>query len=74
MRIKMNKTQIGSIKKNDIKIIEYGDSTHSYADNFFVQSGPIGFWATKKELQDLYDVLNYYLNIEVFSECEVQVD
>jgi hypothetical protein len=70
----MNKDKIGTIKKNDIKITEYGSGTHSYSDKFFVQSGPIGFWATEKELKDLYIVLNYYLNIETFSEVEVEVE
>jgi hypothetical protein len=74
MKTNMNKAKIGTIKKNDIKITEYDSGTHSYSDKFFIQSGPIGFWATEKELKDLYVVLNYYLNIETFSEVEVEVE
>ncbi len=68
------KQVIGSIQKNNVKIIEYNEGTFNYSDTYFVQSGAVGFWATKKELSDLSIVLNYYLNIENFTECEVIVD
>lgn len=70
----MVKKTIGSVKLGNVILTEYDQGTTSYSDAFFVQSGPIGFWSTKKELEDLYTVLNYYLNIEKFTECEVTVD
>lgn len=72
MRIKMNKNVIGQISKNSIKVLEYEDN--DYADKYFIQSGTVGFWATQKELEDLHCVLNYYLNINNFMNCEVIVD
>lgn len=72
MKTDMNKNIIGQISKNSIKIMEYEDN--GYADKYFVQSGPVGFWATQKELEDLYSVLNYYLNINNLMDCEVIVD
>lgn len=70
----MNKSKIGEISKNNIKLVEYEEGVPSYSDKFFIQSGPIGFWATRKELEDLHTVLNYYLNINSFMDCEVSVD
>ena len=70
----MVKKTIGSVKSGSISLTEYDEGPHSYSDVFFIQSGPIGFWSTRKELEDLYTVLNYYLNIEKFTECEVMVD
>lgn len=70
----MNKNKVGQISKNAIKLVEYEEGTSSYSDKFFIQSGPIGFWATRNELEDLYTVLNYYLNITSFMDCEVNVD
>ena len=75
MRINfMNKNMVGSISKGSIKLVEYEEGTHGYSDHFFLQSGPIGFWATRKELDDLHLVLNYYLNMSRFNDCEVTVD
>lgn len=70
----MNKSKVGEVSKNNIKLVEYEEGLHTYSDKFFIQSGPIGFWATKNELEDLFTVLNYYLNITSFMECEVNVD
>lgn len=70
----MNKNAVGSITKGNVKLIEYEGGTHSYSDNFFIQSGAVGFWSTKQELNDLFAVLNYYTNMQDFSECEVIVD
>lgn len=70
----MNKHSIGSITKGNVKLIEYEEGMHNYSDHFFIQSGPIGFWATKQELNDLFIVLNYYMNMQSFNDCEVVVD
>ena len=69
----MIKKEIGRLNKNNIQLIEYGDGTHNYEDKFFVQVGVIGVFCTEKELGDLYDVLNYYHNIEGISECLVEI-
>ena len=42
-------------------------------DKFFIKCGVAGIFANRKELEDLYLVLNYYLNIEKFAECQVKV-
>ena len=52
---------------------EIGMDTTQYEDKFFIKCGIAGIYASKKELEDLYLVLNYYLNIEKFAECEVRV-
>jgi hypothetical protein len=70
----MNKHSVGSITKGNVKLIEYEEGTYTYSDHYFIQSGNIGFWATKKELTDLFTVLNYYINMQDFNECEVVVD
>jgi hypothetical protein len=63
----------GRITKNNISISEYAEGIHQYEDKFFIKCGVAGIFANRKELEDLYLVLNYYLNIEKFSECEVKV-
>jgi hypothetical protein len=63
----------GRITKNNISISEYTEGIHQYEDKFFIKCGVAGIFANRKELEDLYLVLNYYLNIEKFSECEVKV-
>ena len=74
MRTNMLKEEIGRIKKGNVKIVEYGDGAFNYSDKFFVQVGVIGMYCTKQELNDLYDVLNYYHNIEGISNCEVIIE
>lgn len=63
----------GSISKGNISIYEYENGVHQREDKFFIKCGVAGIFANKKELQDLFLVLNYYLNIEQFTECEVKV-
>ncbi len=63
----------GRITKNNISISEYAEGIHQYEDKFFIKCGVAVIFANRKELEDLYLVLNYYLNIEKFSECEVKV-
>jgi hypothetical protein len=67
----MEKT--GSISKGNISINEYAEGSHQYEDKFFIKCGVAGLFANKQELQDLFLVLNYYLNIDKFAECEVKV-
>lgn len=66
--------QLAKLVKNDITLIEYQDSTHVESDKYFIQSGVVGFFATKKQLQDLHDILNYYLNMENFEQCTIIID
>ena len=66
--------QLARLVKNDITLVEYQDSTHIESDKYFVQSGVVGFFATKKQLEDLYDILNYYLNMDNFSQCKIIID
>jgi hypothetical protein len=63
----------GKITRNNVSIYEYAEGVHQYQDKFFIKCGIAGIYASKKELEDLYLVLNYYLNIEKFAECEVRV-
>jgi hypothetical protein len=70
----MSAMETGRITKNNITLIEYSNGIHVDEDRFFIQSGIAGIFASKQELNDLYSVLNYYLNIESFSECTIKVD
>lgn len=70
----MSSIETGRIKKNNVTLIEYSNGFHADEDRFFIQSGIAGIFASKEELNDLYLILNYYLNINAFSECEVKVD
>jgi len=66
--------QLARLVKNDISLVEYGDALKAIDDRYFIQSGIVGFFANKKQLQDLYDILNYYLNIENFEQCQIVID
>jgi hypothetical protein len=66
--------QLARLVKNDISLVEYGDALQAIDDRYFIQSGIVGFFANKKQLQDLYDILNYYLNIENFEQCQIVID
>jgi hypothetical protein len=70
----MVKNKVGSVTLGNVCLTEYDEGTLGYSDVFFIQSGPIGFWSTRSELESLHTVLNYYLNIDKFTECEVIVD
>jgi len=66
--------EAGRVQKNNVTLVEYDDSDSGIAGNHFVQCGVIGFFATRKELEDLSNVLNYYLNIEEFAKCKVYIE
>jgi hypothetical protein len=68
------KKELGRIKKNNITLIEYDAVDGTIAGNHFIQCGVVGFFASKKELEDLSNVLNYYLNIEEFAKCKVIIE
>jgi hypothetical protein len=68
------KKELGRIKKNNITLIEYDAVDGTIAGNHFIQCGVVGFFASKKELEDLSNVLNYYLNIEEFAKCKVVIE
>lgn len=65
--------ETGRITKNNITLVEYANPVHFTDDKFFIVSGVVGIHASRQELVDLYTVLNYYLNIESFTDCEVKV-
>jgi hypothetical protein len=68
-----NKKEVGRMLLGDIQLIEYehvGESEPSY----FVQSGVVGFLATKQELHDIYSLLNYYFNIDSINNTVISVD
>jgi hypothetical protein len=70
----MSSQETGRINKNNITLVEYSDPVHVGDDRYFIQAGVVGMYASRQELVDLYTVLNYYLNIDSFSECKVKVD
>lgn len=65
--------ETGRINKNNITLVEYADSVHSSNDKFFLISGVVGIHATKEEIIDLHTVLNYYLNMESFTDCTIKI-
>ena len=65
--------ETGKITKNNISLHEYAEGVHQYEDKFFIKCGIAGIFASKKELEDLYLVLNYYLNMDSFTECTIKV-
>lgn len=67
------KKEIGRISKDNITLIEYGSLDGSVVDNYFIQCGVMGFFASKEELANLFLVLNYYLHIDDFAECKLKV-
>lgn len=70
----MSNPSIAVVEKGKIKLTEYTESTYNYEDRFFLQSGCVGFYLTKKELLDLRTVVDYYLNAESITEVKVYVD
>lgn len=67
------KSEIGRIIKNNVTLVEYGSSESGLVGNYFIQCGVVGMFASEQELRDLYAVLNYYLNIEDISQCQVRI-
>lgn len=70
----MSNRSIAVVQKDNIKLTEYTESTYNYEDRFFIQSGCVGFYVTKKELKDLRTVIDYYLNADEITEVKVYVD
>lgn len=66
-------SESGRIKKGSATLIEYAENENSVPDRFFLQSGVVGMYASLEELRDLYSILNYYLNIESFSDFEIRI-
>ena len=73
MRADMIKSETGRIEKNKVTLIEYGDTVVDYSSKFFIQLGVVGLHCTQNELEDLYTVLGYYLNIDNYSQCKVKI-
>lgn len=69
----MIKREVGKVLKNNISLIEYEQDDSVIGAKYFIQIGVVGLYCNKKELQDLYSVLNYYCNIEEFSQCIIRV-
>jgi hypothetical protein len=63
----------GTVEKNNIKLTEYSDGTFTYNDKIFIQSGCVGFYATKEELEDIKTVIDFYLNIEKYDEVKISI-
>jgi len=69
----MLKAEVGRMYMGDIVLIEY-ESIDEESPLFFIQSGLAGFNATKKELEHLYGVLNYWFNMESIMNCVIQTN
>jgi len=65
--------EIGRIIKDNISLVEYDSLSDDLGAKYFIQCGVVGIMATKKELTDLYSVLNYYINLEELSSCYIKV-
>lgn len=64
--------QSGQISKANVSLYEFS-SGNTEPENHFIQIGIAGIFASKEELKNLYTILNYYLNIDSFSECTIKV-
>lgn len=67
------KEEVGRVVKNNITLVEYDSLSDELGPKYFIQCGIAGVMATKKELRDLYTVLNYYINIDDLSSCQIKV-
>jgi len=67
-----NKKEVGRMLLGDITLIEYEHGEASEL-SYFVQSGVVGFWATKQELYDIYGLLNYYFNMDSINDTVISV-
>jgi hypothetical protein len=67
------KQELAKLSKNNISLVEYSEATHGYDDRMFIQCGVVGFFVNRSEVKDLFDVLNYYLNIENFKDCYITI-
>lgn len=68
------KKELGKVQKNDVTLTEYSADDGTIAGNHFIKCGVVGFYASERELKDLFDVLNYYLHIEEFAKCKVFIE
>jgi hypothetical protein len=62
----MSKKENGRMLLNNITLIEYG--TEEGGNQFFLQSGIAGFYASGEELRDLHALLSYYYNIDAIHD------
>lgn len=67
----MVKEELGRMKKGNVTLIEYVEPTASNDDRIFIQVGVVGLFCDKKELKDLYTLINYFMNMEDISNCEI---
>jgi len=68
-----NKKEVGRMLLGDIQLIEY-EHLEPHESSYFLQSGVVGFLATKQELHDIYSLLNYYFNIDSIHNTVISVD
>lgn len=59
------------MRKGNVTLIEYLEPTASNDDRIFIQVGVIGLFCDKKELKDLHTLINYFINMEDISDCEI---
>lgn len=69
----MPKHEVGRVTKNNVSLIEYGEGTLNYSDNYFIQVGVVGFYCTRKELEDLFTTLNCYINLDSITDCTIKI-
>jgi hypothetical protein len=62
------------LRKNKASLTEYSDGTLASDNKLFLQSGIAGFFLSRKELEDINTIVNYYLNIDQFSDCYVEIE
>lgn len=70
----MIKNEIGRVKKDNVTLIEYETGSFFDDDKVFIQVGVVGLFCTKKELDNLQTVINYYSNVDSFTECKVMIE
>jgi hypothetical protein len=66
----MNRAVQGSLRKGNIKLIEY-ESPEGVVPSYFLQSGIVGFLMSKKDLKDLHAILNAYEELLNIDEIEI---
>lgn len=67
-----NKKEVGRMLLGNIQLVEYEYEDQSEA-SFFIQSGVVGFNATKQELNEIYGLLNYYFNMDSINNTVISV-
>jgi len=66
----MPSLETAKLYKDNVCLTEYLDQV---PEKYFIQVGIAGIHATKQELVNLYNILNYYINIDNFSECTIKI-